>query len=658
MRVLFTLICLWLLVLPAAAQVRVISSDVEAASVTIYPDNLALITEVRRVNVPAGRSTLAFEGVSDLIIPQSMILREFSGFTLERNFDYDLLGKVSLFEKSIGKIVTLTRLDKASGAITNTQATIISARRDTGVVVDVEGKTEVLMCSGLSERTQFEGLPAGLNPAPVMSIVVNAETAGEQEVVISYLTSGLGWQADYRLDINEAQDQAAMLGWLTLTNNTAKRYEDVTLSIIAGDLNRRPETRAVSSPKPYQRAQCYPKGSTKRGIASRIIANVSKTMARGQSYGLTSPVPEMAMMADSVVVTGTRSAKQAVEETVGDYKLFRVPGEVSVGAYQTKQIAFLNKDTVDINPYYKAEIYGQTQYRDPIALEAMFDIDNSRDGLLAASLPKGVVRFFGRNKTGRLVFLGDDRIDNLAIDEPVRLSLGASFNVHMRGDMEVLRRKSGDYQVAKAVFQFFNAFDTPTRVKLIVKDQKLRGDMIEMQSHNRDDNEIDPTWWVEVEPESQATLTFGVGTEMIYKLDLDPLAELTPSTISDISQDLQIEGQFVLKGTQSSVQTIGFNEGLHQISDLSAVTLISDVESVLRDDSYVTQATITHAIKNPGPHKKTFTIAPLYEDPLEGNFKLIESSIRPKRRGEPNWTLSLEAGEDLVLTYQVEIFAP
>jgi len=130
---------------------RVVSETADQTAVTIYPDNLALITEVRTVNVPAGKSVIAFEGVSDLIIPQSMILREFTGLTLERNFDYDLLSKTTLFENAVGDSVTLTRFDKASGAVVDQQAEIISARRDTGVVMRVDGKIETLSCSGLTE---------------------------------------------------------------------------------------------------------------------------------------------------------------------------------------------------------------------------------------------------------------------------------------------------------------------------------------------------------------------------------------------------------------------------------------------------------------------------------------------------------------------------
>ena len=57
-------------------------------AVTIYRDDLALISEKRVIDLPAGRSTIEFAGVNDRMIPQSAILQEFGAITIERNFDF------------------------------------------------------------------------------------------------------------------------------------------------------------------------------------------------------------------------------------------------------------------------------------------------------------------------------------------------------------------------------------------------------------------------------------------------------------------------------------------------------------------------------------------------------------------------------------------
>jgi hypothetical protein len=492
------------------AITRVVSESADLTTVTIYPDNLALITEVRKVNVPEGRSTIAFEGVSDLIIPQSMILREFTGFTLERNFDYDLLSKTTLFENAVGDLVTLTRFDEASGKVIDQQAEIISARRDTGVVMRVDGKIETLSCSGLTERVSFKSTGEGLSAKPIMSVQVNAEAAGEQEVVISYLTSGLGWKADYRIDLKGTMEgkptgtrKASLLAWLTLSNRTAKDYADVPLAIIAGDLNRDRDTRAVSPPKPYLQGQCYPIGSTKRGVAERIEDYSRKVIKTPASTRERFEAPmaasySMGMMADEIVVTGAR--KMATEENVGDYKLYRVPGLVSVKPYQTKQIAFLNEDSVEVGKYYVAHVYGFQDVPNPQHLTLTYDLNNDREDGLARSLPTGTFRIFDVRESGHTVFLGETQKDNLAVDEDVELVMSRAMNVQMKS-------ATGGSK-ASVTHSFFNATKEDVRVKVINNDVSLRGKKLRGAEEFRDSDEIIPTWWIDVPSESVAELSY------------------------------------------------------------------------------------------------------------------------------------------------------
>lgn len=659
MRFIATFIFGWLafmLSASASAQVpggvyKVVSPSADATAVTIYPDNLALITEVRTIDVPKGRSVVAFEGVSDLIIPQSMILREFSGFTLERNFDYDLISKASLFENAVGDVITLTRIDKASGALRDTQARITSARPNGGVVIDVNGQTEVLMCSGLGERTQFEGLPSGLNPAPVMSIEVNAEAAGRQEVVISYLTSGLGWRADYRLDLNAASDKAAMLGWLTLTNGTAKNYSGVSLSIIAGDLNRRPETRAVSPPKPVQRAQCYPQGSTKRGIAERVRQAIAKS-----NYGepqmlmraMAAPEAEM-MMADSVVVTGSR--KMAVQENVGDYKLYRIPAAVDVAPYQTKQIAFVDKAAVDIKPYFLAEISGTQSITSPTPLQTFYEVDNSRDGELGVALPKGTMRFFSKTENGRVVYLGEDRIDNLAVDEPVRLKLGTSFSVQMQSEFD---DRGEDFSPAHGTFTISNAFAAPITAKVVLKDVRLRGGVISSENRPRDMDEIEPTWVFTIPGETRESLSFGIGTDIIYRLDLDPLSGLEMGRINT-GDDFVVESDAVIKGTQTPIDAVGLYLAPVEDNQISVATTVSNLrEETVEGETYLL-ARVTHAMKNNASEARILRVEPRYEDLDEDDVSFSDATLNPVR-DQNRWTITLAAGQDKVLSYTVRIY--
>ena len=424
----------------------IISSDVSAVSVTVYPDDLAMVTETRSVSLPAGRSTIAFTGVSDRIVPKSVVLRSFTGVSLERNFDYDLLGRAALFEGAVGENIRLTRIDTSSGQTFSEDAEIVSADADNGVIVRTERGLEGLYCSGLGVRAGFDGIPLGLRAEPTFSIEVDAETAGEQVVELSYLTSGMGWEADYRLDVDgEASD---LLGWLSLRNDTNMRFEDADLGVVAGDVAREGDTQPVEVRSDPLRAACYPIGSTKRGIpvtGAPPPPPPPPLMLMRQSEAAFD-----AASADEIIVTGARVQK-AIREDFADYKLYRAPRPVTLAAHQTKQIAFVSAAGVEAEQVFYLSLddgVGET----PQPLAVRYSLDNSPDGELAEPLPQGTVRVFAESPSLGPVYVGEDSIRDLPVDQPVEVVAGRSPTVFVqrldnrdrRVTMEFTNANAGD----------------------------------------------------------------------------------------------------------------------------------------------------------------------------------------------------------------------
>lgn len=470
----------------------VVSETTDAVALTIYPDDIALVTERRRVDLPPGRSTIQFNGVSDLIVPQTLILRELSGASLERNFDYDLLGRASLYGESVGRTVRLTRTDPGSGEVIVDEAEIVSADPDNGVIVRTEVGLEGLFCSGLATRASFGGLPPGLAARPAMSVEVETEEAGPQDVVISYLTTGMEWEADYRLDVGEA---SGLLGWLSVRNGTSKRFEGIDLSVIAGRLNRMGETAQLDMPATFLRAVCWPKGSTKKALTPPPPPPPPPPMM--SRFNAAAPQAMMMDFAeDEIVVTGTRVQK-AIQEEVGDYKLYRIPRAVTVGAMQTKQIAFVGTPDVGVERrhVYDLEDVYITDVR-PVSVR--HEIDNSRDGALGVPLPEGVVRVFSRSDAGRAVYLGEDRIDNMPVEEDAKIDTGLSAVLFARAETLGSTEDGSRHRVT-----FTNAGDESAVLDLESRfwpDARVRG------AERVEDKDL-PTWRVRVPPEGRAEVT-------------------------------------------------------------------------------------------------------------------------------------------------------
>ena len=134
-----------------AGPARVLSPRPDSVSITIYRDLVALVTETRTVDLPAESVTLELHGVVDSLIPQSAVLADPGRAVIESDYDFDRLTPDNLLAKSIGKTMTLVRTNRATGRVTQVEATLVSAN-DQGVVFRTVEGNEALHCSGLPER--------------------------------------------------------------------------------------------------------------------------------------------------------------------------------------------------------------------------------------------------------------------------------------------------------------------------------------------------------------------------------------------------------------------------------------------------------------------------------------------------------------------------
>ena len=221
-----------------ADEVSSTLTDQKNVAVTIYNQDLALIKEQRSVKLPAGPVDLALRDVSAKMRPETASLRTLTTGhqfeILEQNFDFDLLTPLAMLQKYVGRTVGIVRTHPTNGAETVERAEILSAAD--GVVLKIGDRIE----TGVPGRIVYDAVPGNLRDRPTLVTKLVNKQAGEQRLELSYLSGGLGWQADYvaELDIN---DQYMNLhGWVTLTNQSGATYNNATLQLVAGDVHRVP----------------------------------------------------------------------------------------------------------------------------------------------------------------------------------------------------------------------------------------------------------------------------------------------------------------------------------------------------------------------------------------------------------------------------------
>lgn len=139
-RILFGLTCACVLAATSAEE------SPSQLALTIYNDDLALVQDVRRMAVGAGRTKLEFKDVSAQIRPETVTLAGAGLEVLEQNFDFDLLTPAKMMEKAVGREVQIVRTNPGNGQETTETATVLSTNN--GVVVKIGDRIEVLRQDG------------------------------------------------------------------------------------------------------------------------------------------------------------------------------------------------------------------------------------------------------------------------------------------------------------------------------------------------------------------------------------------------------------------------------------------------------------------------------------------------------------------------------
>lgn len=434
---------------PVAARERnvVDASAPEALAVTVYrdpnrgpgdamevewPEGFALISETRTVTLPAGRSTVRFDGVAEGMIAVSAIVTGLPGGTIEKNRNADLLSPAALVNGALGNRVTITRTNPGTGEETSERA-IVRTRADGGLVLQTTQGYEAVRCSGLPERLTFDGVPQGLSPNPVFTIDTYSESGGSWQVTLTYLAWGFDWQANYVATLHEGHNsddvRFDLTSWLTILNSNGQSFEGAELMAVAGTLNVVTDYEELAEPPHAEPLYltCYPIGSTAAGtpIYNTIVVTGRRVGPRERM--LNAP---MAMSAVTEEMMEASDARLAGEEALGDLKLYRVPAPVDVNAKGLKQVAFLQQRGAKGRLVYEVNCDPWARYSGEGIFPANIQLETVNDGEhgLGASLPFGAVDIVERGRAGEIL-VGEAGLRDYARKQEVELTLGTSSQV-------------------------------------------------------------------------------------------------------------------------------------------------------------------------------------------------------------------------------------
>jgi len=359
-----------------------VSGAVEAGGdleLTIYEQGFALVKERREVELKSGTNQVKYTDIASGIIPSSVLVEDSEGgevTVLEQNYEYNLANSSGLLESYLGKEITVTDVN---GKVYKGR---LLSHEGEGVVLETESG-EVMVLQGIS-RIELQNA-TGLSTKPTLIWQIYSPVSGTHRLLTSYLTEGLGWNANYVLKSNADDTEADIRGWVNIYNRAGITYENAVLKFVSGEVNR-------ASP-PVQ----------------PLFERAEESAAEGQV------VPAF------------------IEESLSEYHLYTLERPATLKNNQEKQISLFSIDPLPV----KKELIYDSALGERVRIFLTFE--NSKETGPGMPLPAGVVRVYKADSAGALQFLGEDRIGHTPLGEELKITVGSAF------DLAVTRTRS-DYQ--------------------------------------------------------------------------------------------------------------------------------------------------------------------------------------------------------------------
>ncbi|MDR3012874.1 MAG: DUF4139 domain-containing protein [Chitinispirillales bacterium] len=377
---------------PAQAEpLKTTADDRQNVEVTIYNSDLGLVKEHRAVRIAAGEGELQFIDVPTRINPVTVHINPLGNapdfIVLEQNYEFDLISHAKLMEKYIGKMVKIKHWNQYHDRYDIVDAELLSVAN--GEVFRIDG--EIFL--GHPGIKILPEIPGNLISRPTLSWIYRSRSGGVQQLEVSYLTSGMNWNADYILLVSDGHDRAGLSGWVTVNNRSGAEFENAKLKLVAGNVNRvRPQ--AVSRARSFEF----------EGVTEDAVA-------------FSAPPPAF------------------VQSEVFEYHMYDLQRPTTLKNNQTKQISLMEAQGVTIEKEYTTSGSavrgrggaGGGPVKQPVI--AFFKFKNSSDNQLGDPLPAGVVRLYTADNQGRQQFIGEDRIQHTPRDEEIRLRAGEAFDI-------------------------------------------------------------------------------------------------------------------------------------------------------------------------------------------------------------------------------------
>ncbi|HVZ82441.1 MAG TPA: hypothetical protein VG893_02115 [Terracidiphilus sp.] len=489
-----TALLLTVAAVPGLAQQSAGSGDTTA--LTIYNDNFAAARVDMRLALHPGVNDVTTSKVTTQLEPDSVVLtgpeRAEPAFrVLEQNYDAGVVTQEWLLEKFEGKTIDFQIAQPRTAVGPNGTVQSLPAQTVKGTILRAGGAQPLIEVNG-QMQFQLPGTPLfpastdGLLLKPTLHWRIESDKTQTVDAELVYITGGLSWEATYNVLVPESADvtgdqQADILGWVTINNQTGTDFPAARIKLMAGD---------VAKIQPVR------------------------------------PMP-MAVMARLKSSFNEASEAQVTQKPFDDFHLYNLNRTVELRDGEMKQVQFLEASgvTVSRSYVYDGAEMGVEPYSSGVNQDASYGLDSSNTHVsiqqeiknttanhLGIPLPAGRLRLYRRDSDGQMEFVGESTIDHTPAEDKIHIVTGNAFDIKgTRTQTDFRVNRSGHTIDESFSIKLTNQKAQPVTVD--VREPLYRGNNWEITEKSQTYTKLDShtvQFPVQVPAKGETTLTYSV----------------------------------------------------------------------------------------------------------------------------------------------------
>lgn len=399
----FTL--LFSLTLSSSLFSATLSKELTNATLVVYNSNIGLVHEERELDIKKGDTSIVYEDVAYTVNTDSINIELDPSITLKsQQFRYDKITQAKLLEAHIGKKIEV-RLLRNKNEFKVISATLLSHNGAYSIVRTIDYKILTVK----SNNIILEEIPKELITKPSLVWNVDVNSSSKSSLKLDYLINNITFKSNYILNLDA--NSSNLSGWVSITNNSGKRFENTKLALLAGDI---------------QRTHQIPKAYYKRAVA----------------------------MSDAVAVK---------EQSFEGYHFYTIPFKVTLANSEKTEIKFLSESNIASQRVYESRLSNPLYMKGERKSDVIQYVSLAK---LERALPKGTVRIYSKLE-GQTILLGEDRVAHTPKNTPLKFKTGKNFDLKVKESV-TKRSDSKNFFNVDITYTLQNSSNSDKKVTLLI----------------------------------------------------------------------------------------------------------------------------------------------------------------------------------------------